>query len=190
MRDALSRTCRPTLLGLAVLETLAWIEQQSLLLYPGIALGVLLVVACLHPRRTLSLLATLSLVIACFSLLVVGLGPRTGLYRTVTALSGSMEPTFYPGDVLILTRERTSQIRLGQIITYQIPVFNHPVESHRVVTVSRSSDGHTVIQTKGDANQVADGWKAQLDGNYVWQTRVVVPKVGWVLVELRQGPKA
>jgi len=53
--------------------------------------------------------------IACVSLLLaVGLGPRTGHYRTLTVLSGSMTPRIPVGALVVVTPERPDQLRVGQ----------------------------------------------------------------------------
>src|SRR6266702_7034435 len=77
--------------------------------------------------------------IAAFVALVVfvgiGLLPRTGWYRVETVLSGSMRPDFAPGDMIVVTPESTNDIRVGQVITYAIPVGDHHVETHRVAKI-------------------------------------------------------
>src|SRR4051794_4957382 len=44
-------------------------------------------------------LGSLLLFLGCTVLAVLAVGPTLGLYRTITVLSGSMRPTFLPGDV-------------------------------------------------------------------------------------------
>ena len=44
---------------------------------------------------------------------------------------------------------------------------------------------HPVVQTKGDANDSIDPWKARLDGTTAWQVRAVAPNLGWLIVWLR-----
>jgi signal peptidase len=44
---------------------------------------------------------------------------------------------------------------------------------------------HPVIRTKGDANNARDPWTARLDGSTAWRVRLVVPKLGWMVVWLR-----
>lgn len=118
---------------------------------------------------------------ALFALLV--LLPHTGLYRTAVPLSGSMEPTFAPGDLLLLRPEPLSSVRVGQVITYTIPIGDHHLETHRVVRVLRGGD-EPVVQTKGDANARPDPWTAVLHGGTVWQVDRVVPHVGAALLWL------
>jgi len=134
--------------------------------------------------RSVDLLARAGLIAASVALVGLGLLPRTGWYRPVTVLSGSMRPAFSPGDVIIVTPERASDVRAGQVISYRIPVGDHHVQTHRVVKVVRGGT-HPVVKTKGDANNAADPWTARLDGTTAWRVRAVLPKVGRVVFWFR-----
>src|SRR5438874_8546222 len=80
--------------------------------------------------------AVTSLVISsCVVLLFIGLLPRTGAYRTLTVLSGSMRPAFAPGDVVVAKPESTGAVEIGDVLVYQIPVDDHHVESHRITRI-------------------------------------------------------
>lgn len=118
-------------------------------------------------------------------LLAVGVGPRTGRYRTLTVLSGSMAPRIPVGALVVDTPEAPSQIRVGQVITYEIPVLDHHVISHRVVQILSGGD-QPVIQTQGDANAAPDPWTAQVTGASAWRVRVVVPAAGQAIIWLRR----
>lgn len=129
--------------------------------------------------------ATLLAVIALSALAVAAIGPRLGLYRMETVLSGSMQPTFNPGDLIIVTPEPVSQVHVGQIISYQIPIGDHHVESHRVTRVERHGN-QTIIESRGDSNAAADPWRAQLTSHTAWRERLVIPTLGWLIIWMRQ----
>jgi signal peptidase I len=129
-------------------------------------------------------LARATLALACVALLGLGLLPRTGLYRPVTVLSGSMKPTFAPGDMVIVTPEPLRDLRVGQIISYRIPVGDRHVQSHRVIKILRRG-AQPLVKTKGDANNTADPWTAELHGKTIWRVRGVLPKLGWAVFWLR-----
>lgn len=135
----------------------------------------------LLPRVLASLLALAALAV----LVAVAVGPRLGLYRMETVLSGSMQPTFRPGDVIIVTPEPVTAVRPGQVISYQIPIGDHHVESHRVVRVLERGT-HPVIITKGDNNAEADPWRAQLTSDTAWRERLVIPVAGRLIIWMRQ----
>lgn len=136
-------------------------------------------------RRSLAdVLARLFLAFALLALVLLGLLPNLGWYRTETVLSGSMKPYFSPGDIVVVTPEATRDVRVGQVISYHIPVGDHHVQSHRVIEVVRGG-AHPLVRTKGDANAAPDPWTARLNGVTAWQVRAVVPKAGWAIVWLR-----
>ncbi len=116
-------------------------------------------------------------------LLFVGVLPRTGAYRTLTVLSGSMQPDFAPGDMVVARPTSVDSLKVGDVLVYAIPIGDHHVESHRVVQiVSRSP---LLVRTKGDANKDADPWTAELDGTRVWTVRGTVPYAGQAILWLR-----
>ena len=113
-------------------------------------------------------------------LLALGIGPRTGRYRTLTVLTGSMQPTMPIGSVVVVAPERPSEVRVGQVVTYRIPVEDHRVISHRVVRILEGGD-RPIFQTQGDANNAPDYWLAQVNGDTVWHVVGVAPGLGRVL---------
>src|SRR5881392_380829 len=134
--------------------------------------------------RGVDVLARAGVLVALLALVGLGLLPRTGWYRPVTVLSGSMKPSFSPGDMVVVTPEPLGDVRVGQIISYRIPVGDHHVQSHRVVKVVRGG-ARPLVRTKGDANAAADPWTAELHGTTAWRVRAVLPKLGWVVFWFR-----
>lgn len=124
--------------------------------------------------------------LALMLFLAIALLPRLGLYRPVTVLSGSMRPTFSPGDMVVVVPERVSAVRVGQVISYQVPVGIHQVETHRVVRILHGG-AHPVVQTQGDANNWPDPWTAKLEGKKAWRMVAVIPHLGYVVNWLRGG---
>lgn len=129
-------------------------------------------------------LQRLLLAVALMLFLALAVLPRLGLYRPVTVLSGSMRPTFSPGDMIVVRPEPVSAVRVGQVISYQVPTGAHQVETHRIVRIL-SGGAHPVIQTQGDANNAPDQWTAKLEGNTAWELSAVVPKLGYAVNALR-----
>jgi signal peptidase len=135
--------------------------------------------------RVVARMAVWALGVTCVGLLLaVGIGPRTGHYRTLTVLSASMSPGIPPGAVVVVTPQRPEELRVGQVVTYQIPVDDHRVVTHRVVEVVEGGD-HPVFRTQGDANNAPDAWLAQISDSTVWRVSYVVPRLGLVLQWLR-----
>ena len=122
---------------------------------------------------------------ALLAFAVLAVGPHVFGYRTLTMLTGSMAPVIDPGDVTIVTPINTADITPGMIITYHIPVGDHALISHRVLSVTHDAAGAVTIQTKGDANSAPDPWKATLSGSTGYQVRAVIPVIGHVIRALR-----
>jgi signal peptidase I len=141
-------------------------------------------------RRTAGRLAAvvtwIVLAAAVAVLAVLAIGPHLLGYETEAVLSGSMVPTFAPGDAVVVTSEPAAAVRVGQIISYHIPIGDHHVETHRIVRIV-SGGAHPVVITKGDANAAADPWRAKLIAPRVWHVRAVVPHLGTAIHALR-GP--
>src|SRR5262249_40391177 len=139
------------------------------------------------PASVLGQVLQWSLVLAAATA-ALGLGvlPRLGHYRTLTVLSSSMVPTFRPGDIVVVRPQPMPDLRVGQVMTYQVPVGARQVETHRVVKIVRGlGSDHPVIQTKGDANTGLDPWTAQLEGTTVWRLEAVIPKAGYAVNAMR-----
>ena len=136
-------------------------------------------------RRAARLLSTLLLGLAVLGLLSVTVGPRLLHYRTATMLTASMSPSIRPGDVIVDTPLALRDVRVGQVLTYHIPVDDHRVVSHRVIEVQRPGPGIVNVRTQGDANSAPDSWTATLSGDTVWRVRAVVPKAGTAIRALR-----
>ncbi len=131
-------------------------------------------------------LSNLVAVVAFAAFLGLAVGPHLFGYRTMTMLTGSMVPVIDPGDVVVDTEVPVHRLNVGDIITYRIPVDDHRIVSHRIMSIRTQPDGSVVIQTKGDANPGPDPWQSVVTAGKVYQVRMVVPKVGSVIRVLRR----
>jgi signal peptidase len=75
----------------------------------------------------------------------------------VVVLSGSMEPAFFRGDILFLSRNfANSPIKIGDIVVYNIKGRDIPIV-HRVIELHQKNDPMDLkLLTKGDANRYDD----------------------------------
>ncbi|CAI9412859.1 signal peptidase I [Nocardioides sp. T2.26MG-1] len=135
--------------------------------------------------RVVSAVLTVLLVGGLVAFAGLGLGPRIFGYRTATMLTGSMAGTIDPGDVVVSVPKPTSDIAVGDILTFHAPVADQHLETHRVIAVRHTTDGRTIIRTQGDANAAPDPWRATVQGDTVWRVAHVVPAVGNVVRALR-----
>ncbi|WP_240719941.1 signal peptidase I [Pseudarthrobacter sp. NamB4] len=137
-------------------------------------------------RRLAKGIATAFFVLAVAVFLLLAIGPRLMGYQTSTMLTGSMSPLINPGDVVVTVPVPVGEVKVGDIITYHIPVEDHRVETHRVIDVGTTSDGSITVQTKGDANNGKDPWIATLRGETVDRHVATISYLGTVIRTLRQ----
>ena len=105
----------------------------------------------------LSVLTTALLVGVLALVAAVVVVPRVLDGAALTVLSGSMEPTYSPGDVIVVkgVTDAATEVNPGDAVAFQ-PVSNDPtLVTHRVVTKSFSSNGTSFV-TRGDANGADD----------------------------------
>ncbi|RJX48212.1 signal peptidase I [Halonotius pteroides] len=122
--------------------------------------------------RARSLVVTLVLIAAVSPFVVFALPEVVGADESYVVLSGSMEPTLSPGDVVIV--DATATVGVGDIITYdtgdQVPT------THRVID---ERDGG--YQTKGDANENVDSGLVAFE-SVIGRTIITIPFVGYVIL--------
>jgi signal peptidase len=110
-------------------------------------------------------------------LVLVAVPKATGS-KPLTVLSGSMTPTYAPGDVVVVRPVDTTRLQIGDVITFQPETGNPALTTHRIIEVVLTGDGREYV-TQGDANGAPDGapvTPAQVRGK-VWY---FVPLVGYV----------
>lgn len=129
--------------------------------------------------------ARVLMVVAVLAFAGLAVGPHVLGYRTLTMLTGSMAPGINPGDVTVETPLPAADITAGMVVSYHIPVDDHHLVTHRVVSVEHDAGGAVTIQTKGDANNAADPWKATLQSDTVYRVRAVIPHLGRVIEAFR-----
>lgn len=125
--------------------------------------------------------ALLGVVIICVALITAAIAvPRIIGAVPLTVLSGSMVPTFNPGDLIITmpVDDPKEEVKRGDIITFQPESGVGTLITHRVSSVGFSMGGSTVFTTKGDANNGLDKpiIDEQVMGKYIYH----VPYVGYV----------
>ena len=106
--------------------------------------------------------------------------PKASDARPLTVLSGSMEPTYDIGDVVIVRSVDTDELVVGDVITFQAVSGEAGLTTHRIVGVTLGSEGRSFV-TQGDNNDAPDPHPVlpeQVRGA-VWYS---VPLVGYVSV--------
>ena len=104
--------------------------------------------------RTVTSWLLLFVAVAVLAALVVV--PRLAGATPYTVLSGSMEPTLSPGTLIVVKDVPPTELRAGDVITFQIESDNPAVNTHRITQVVYDAQGTPRFQTQGDANNVPD----------------------------------
>lgn len=114
--------------------------------------------------------------------------PRIAGAVPVTILTSSMEPSLPPGTLVVVKPVAPADIRVGDVVTYQVHSGEPAVISHRVVAITHSTTGGLTFTTKGDNNAAADPpvIADQVRGE-VWYS---VPLLGYVNSALDQGQRS
>jgi signal peptidase len=118
-------------------------------------------------------------VLGVATLLFLSVGPMLLPFQVFSVLSGSMEPGIPTGSLVVVTRVTASDVKIGDIITFQPPGRTSFV-THRVVTLD-SGSGLPIVSTKGDANPAQDPWTLTLRGSG-WRYYFSLPLAGYFLL--------
>ena len=79
-------------------------------------------------------------------------------FRLFTVISGSMEPKYKVGDVLVAVETDPSDVKVGDAISYlgTKGSFKNKVITHEVVSIEKTADGKYRFHAKGLANAIED----------------------------------
>jgi signal peptidase len=122
---------------------------------------------------------------ALLALLIAG--PLALGDHPATDLTGSMEPTISPGDVVINEEISPTEATVGDIVTFRDPEQQSKMITHRVVSIQSVNDGRYAFVTQGDANNTQEHWRVPADGQ-IGRVLYTVPWVGNIAVFARTRP--
>ena len=132
--------------------------------------------------RAASYLLLLVAALAALALIVLPLATGSHSY---TVLTNSMAPKYAPGTFMVVKPAPFQELRVGDIITYQIESGKAAVITHRIISVGSTQAGERVFTTKGDNNSLADPkpvQAVQVKGKLLY----AVPYVGFAANALGQ----
>jgi signal peptidase len=112
--------------------------------------------------------------------LISGVVLWTQGYRGYVIHTGSMDPTYRPGDVVI-DRPAQHRYHAGEVITFLHSSETTDVVTHRITDITPTG----LIHTKGDANRTADVWDIRPD-QVRGSVAMSVSGLGYFLVFLHQ----
>lgn len=112
--------------------------------------------------------------------IVAYIQPATvGADESRIVLTGSMEPTLEPGDVVLVRHATIDDVEIGDIVTFRSHEGHETPYTHRVVDITTDQRG-TVLTTKGDANEDPDPMYVNGD-MLIGTVHVTIPKLGFVI---------
>lgn len=99
--------------------------------------------------------------------------PAAFKYNPIVVLSGSMEPNYKTGSVIYYKQVSEEELKVGDVITFQV---NGTLISHRIVSIENG-----LIETKGDANNVPDAMKIQMQNVIGKVANISIPYLGYYI---------
>ena len=98
-------------------------------------------------------------------------------YRIFTVVTGSMEPKYKIGDILIAKETEPSKIKIGDAISYiaKRDEIKGNVVTHEVVNITKDEEGHYLFHSKGLINLIEDPvvHEDQLYGVVIYKTKIL-----------------
>ncbi|MGB3885378.1 signal peptidase I [Gordonia sp. (in: high G+C Gram-positive bacteria)] len=104
--------------------------------------------------KTIASYTLLAVAVALLAVLVVI--PRLTGSTAYTVLTGSMQPTYPPGTLIVVKPTPGENLAAGDVITFQPKSGDPSVVTHRIVSIVYDAKGVQKFITKGDANNVTD----------------------------------
>ncbi|MCW3490442.1 signal peptidase I [Dethiobacter alkaliphilus] len=105
-------------------------------------------------------------------------GPSIGGFQMFVVISGSMNPVFDAGSIIMVRSVSAEDIAVGDIITFNNPGDSSKIVTHRVVGVNEKEDLSFV--TRGDANDANDR-DLVLANNIIGKVAYHIPYLGYIL---------
>lgn len=107
-------------------------------------------------------------------------------YERYVITGGSMSGTFEKGSIAFEREVPVTDLRVGDVITYQPPpgAGTTDLVTHRIVAIRPGRDGRPVFRTQGDANAAPDPWRFSLAGPTQPVVEHTVPYAGHAFIAL------
>ena len=105
-------------------------------------------------------------------------------FKQYMVLTGSMEPNYNIGDLIIVKEVKENEINVGDVITYSMGNGTETI-SHRIINIT-NKDGKVQYETKGDNNNSPDSDLVsynQVQGRIIFK----ISKLGLIITQLTTG---
>jgi len=123
------------------------------------------------------------IVVTTVSILMIWFGIGVFPVCPYVILTGSMEPVIYPGDMVLVQKNDTADLKVGDIIQFSS---GKDYIFHRIKSIVEKK-GKLLYQTKGDNNSAEDPNLVEAE-NIKGRVINVIPKIGYPALLLR-NPK-
>ena len=138
-------------------------------------------------KKIVSVLSAIIFIICLALLAVVIITPKSEKgskvvniagYSIMTVLTGSMEPNYNIGDVVIVKKTNTDELKVKDVITFYSndPDMEGQIVTHRIIDITEEN-GQRLFETKGDNNQIADIEKTA-ESDVIGKVQGRIPYVG------------
>ncbi|AFK22219.1 signal peptidase I [Pyrococcus sp. ST04] len=113
----------------------------------------------------------------------------------VVVVSGSMEPVFYRGDIVVLKGVRPEEVKVGDVVVYKSPIARYPIihRVRKIEVVNINGRNELCFVTWGDHNPVPDIYPTPygiLDcvpaDAIEAKALLVIPKIGIISIKVRE----
>lgn len=137
-------------------------------------------------KKIWNIFTTVLTVIAILLALAL-VGVRLFGFQVFSVLSGSMEPLYHVGSLIYVKEVDYHELKSGDVITFMLD--EDLVATHRIVDVFPDQDDPSVLryQTKGDANEAADGTLVHYK-NVIGTPVFTIPYLGYVADFIQKPP--
>ncbi len=123
----------------------------------------------------------ISIIILTGIIMIIGilLIPRLFGYEMYAVMSGSMEPGYPVGSIVMVDTVEAEEIKVGDAIAFYLN--DNTVATHRVITVDKQQ---RTFSTKGDANEIADLSPISFN-QLIGKATSHIPMLGYVTLGLK-----
>ena len=138
-------------------------------------------------KKITSALATIIFIICLVLLALVMVTPKDAAgnkrvniagYSIMTVMTGSMEPAYQVGDIIVIKKTNENELQVKDVITFistDEELNGQPI-THRIIDITEEN-GQKKFETKGDNNQIADETPVTSD-RILGKVQLRIPFVG------------
>lgn len=138
-------------------------------------------------KKITSALATIIFIICLVLLALVMVTPKDAAgnkrvnvagYSIMTVMTGSMEPAYQVGDIIVIRKTNENELQVKDVITFistDEELNGQPI-THRIIDITEEN-GQKKFETKGDNNRIADETPVTSD-RILGKVQLRIPFVG------------